>query len=227
MKKKFVVIFSLCLALMLAGCGGLLSDLKEETLETESSLEGSISLAPENSSQPTEPEPEGPETDEDIPEAPNISSSVLESSPSENNSEAASGKLEFVYTLDDERVQFRSDTEVVGTEEELQKCRDVFEIDDADLGKLVIYSENRLAYYSDEFIDDILSNYRRTTLHAVDEITEQDPRALTRGISMAAFYDKEGNRICLSKWYGHLFWIELQDSENILVFKGTLGQTEG
>lgn len=67
--KKLVVIFCLCLALVTAGCGGLLSDLKAETPEVENSLGESISLAPENSSQPTEPEPEGPETDEDIPEA--------------------------------------------------------------------------------------------------------------------------------------------------------------
>lgn len=88
--------------------------------------------------------------------------------------------------------------------------------------KMIIYSENKMAYYSDEFIDDILKDYGRTTLRTISKITEQDPRALTRGISMAAFYDKEGNRICLSKWYGHLFWIELQDSENVLVFEGTM-----
>lgn len=139
-------------------------------------------------------------------------------------------KLEFVTDPEDPRLQFRRDTEAPGTAEDIQRCKEIFSLTKDEVGKFLSYTDSFGAGFadnSDEFmaeqLEDILKLYRRTTLYTIREIKEQDPRALTRGVAMGAFYDKDGNRLCLAQWYGHLVWVELADSENVLVFQGQLG----
>lgn len=148
----------------------------------------------------------------------------------ESAAAAYARKLEFVTDPKDPRLQFRHDTEAPGTAEDIQRCKEIFSLTKDQVGKFLSYTDSFGAGFadnSDEFmaeqLEDILKLYRRTTLYTIREIKEQDPRALTRGVTMGAIYDKEGNRLCLVRWHGHLVWVELADSENVLVFQGQLG----
>ena len=225
---KRVAIFAVCIAVTFLGCN-------HSSITTSSFSDNSSSCQSSSASSSSLPEVFSPNQEL---ETPYISSSDTFSSSScsqndslpepDSHSESNAKKLEFV-SLEDERIQFSSTKEVVGTEDELQKCKKAFEKTRSELGKLVVSGDNQVEFvdqsveHFNQLTDDILDLYRRTTLRTISQITAQDPRATTRGVSIAAFYDQEGHRVWLAKCLGDLFWIELEDSQNILVFGGCLG----
>ena len=124
-------------------------------------------------------------------------------------------------TSDDERLQFTSSTEAVGTAEELEDCKNALDTPTSELGLLVVYNgEDGPREYTDEFIDRLLDIYQRrvSPSYTIDEIREPHPATLGRGIRAAAFYDQEGNRLWVFRGLGTLIRFELEDSGNTLVF---------
>lgn len=150
-----------------------------------------------------------------------------QSDSSESKSESASAsksKIAFTESDGDDRLQFTTSEEAVGDADDLEDCKNALNSSLDELGLLVLCSPaDGPREYTNKFIEEILDIYRRTNLRTIDKIFEQDPRALTRGIRAAAFYDKEGNRIWVVRTIGNLFRIELGDDGNVHVFKGTLG----
>ena len=205
---------------IMAGCDGaeepssVSSSLPPESVSSPADSVPSSSDAPEASSSADAPDPSDA--------APSSSwegdapSSIAP--PPSSSSEETPAKIVFV-TSDDERLQFTSSTEAVGTTEELETCKNALDTPTSELGLLVVYNgEDGPREYTDEFIDGLLDIYRRTTLYTIDEIWEQHPSALTRGTKAAAFYDQEGNRLWVFRGLGNLIRFELEDSGNTLVF---------
>lgn len=193
------IIILIISALILAGC----NSSKEP------------SSAPENT-----PDYSSPESVSTATESP--SSSKIDT-PSSDTDELVPEKIVFVKS-DDKRLQFTSNTEYVGNADDLERCKSSLQIASDELGLLVVYNgEDGPREYSNEFINEILDIYRRTSLSMIDKIPEQHPSAMTRGIAAAAFYDANGNRQWVVRSIGELVRIELNDSGNVHVFGGTLG----
>lgn len=154
---------------------------------------------------------------------PPFSGRQSDTSESESVSPSQS-KITFTESDEDDRLQFTTSEEAVGDTDDLENCKNALNSSLDELGLLVLYSPaDGPREYTDEFIEDILDIHRRTKLRTIDEIFEQDPNALTRGIQAAAFYDKEGNRVWVIRAIGNLVRIELGDDGEVHVFKGTLG----
>jgi len=207
--------FFICLVLLLSGCSAQELQGDSSSLpESESSLsqaKSESSSLPESSSQPEE---------SSLSSQSETSSSKVE--PEESGLPSQS-KITFTQS-DDNRLQFTTSEEAVGDADDLENCKNALNSSLDVLGLLVVYNgEDGPKEYTNEFIEEILDIYRRTDLRTIDEIFEQDPNVLTRGIAAAAFYDKEGNRVWIIRTIGNLFRIELSDNGEVYVFKGTLG----
>ena len=223
MKTKLMaaLVAAALVAGIMAGCNGaeepssVSSAPPPESVSSPADSVPSSSDAPEASSSADAPDPSDAAPSSSLEgDAP---SSIAPPPPS--SLEETPAKIVFV-TSDDERLQFTSSTEAVGTAEELEDCKNALDTPASELGLLVVYNEGGVREYTDEFIDRLLGRYRRrvTSWYTIDEIREQHPSALTRGTKAMAFYDQEGNRLWVFRGLGNLIRFELEDSGNTLVF---------